>query len=329
MRFILKILITGAAGQDGKILADQLIANHHELVMLCRPNQSNSLQFEFPTAKIIGIDHTNFENIALILRDSNPDTIINLAAFSSVKDSWKQPEVLEKINVGLPRFLLEWVRVHKPDIRFLQASSSEIFGSVSEEPQNEMTLLRPLTPYGHSKASAHQLGVSYREKYNMNISNIIFYNHESLNRSNQYVTRHISSGVASIFLGKSKVLKIGNLQARRDWGWAPEYMQGLGRLIEREKYSDFVFATGQTHSVEDLIRIGFNSVGISDFSNYIQLTQEELRMADPVNLCGDSTKARIQLGWEPTLKAADFIPLMVANDVRFLSNPSAAKESIK
>jgi GDPmannose 4,6-dehydratase len=130
-------------------------------------------------------------------------------------------------------------------------------------------------------------------------------------------------------MGKSKVLKIGNLQARRDWGWAPEYMQGLRRLIERERYSDFVFATGQTHSVEDLIRIGFNSVGISDFSNYIQLTQEELRMADPVNLCGDSTKARIQLGWEPTLKAADFIPLMVANDVRFLSNPSAVKESIK
>jgi GDPmannose 4,6-dehydratase len=312
----LRILITGAAGQDGKNLGKELINANHQVVMVCRPESSKDLQKEFPSAEVFGCDLTDFQHLGEILRRNFPDTIVNLAAFSSVKDSWSQPEILNRINFELPKFLIEWIYKLNPDVNFLQASSSEIFGSVSEEPQTEMTALRPLTPYGYSKAKAHQFGCDFRERYKLNISNIILYNHESLNRSTKYVTRHVSEGISLIFLGKSNVLKIGNLKARRDWGWAPDYMSGLRMLIEKKFSSDFIFATGQTHSVEKLIEIGFETIGISDFQKYIELTQEELRMADPMNLRGDATKAREILGWTASYTIHDFMPLMVANDIK-------------
>lgn len=324
----MKILITGAAGQDGRILGNELLQANHEVVMICRPESTKELKLEYPRAEVQGCDLTNFQQLEKILVQISPDTIVNLAAFSSVKESWNQPEILTKINYELPKFLLEWISKWKPETNFLQASSSEIFGSVSEEPQNEMTTLRPLTPYGYSKAAAHQLGCEYRDKYNLNVSNVILYNHESLNRSPKYVTRHVSTGVASIFLGKSKVLKIGNLKARRDWGWAPDYMIGLKKLIESQINSDFIFATGQTHSVEDLIQIGFGTIGVTDFQNYVELTQEELRMADPVNLRGNATKAKEQLGWSANLTVYDFMPLMVANDIKLEAKPNILEPRI-
>lgn len=312
----MRILITGAAGQDGKILGKELLNANHQVVMLCRPESSKHLQEAFPSAEVFGCDLTDFQHLSQILTKSSPDTIVNLAAFSSVKDSWLQPEILNKINYELPKFLIEWIYKRDPNVNFLQASSSEIFGSVTEEPQNEMTALRPLTPYGYSKAEAHQLGCDFREKYNLKISNVILYNHESLDRSTKYVTRHVSAGISSIFLGKTNVLKIGNLNARRDWGWAPEYMSGLRILIEKKFNSDFIFATGQTHSVEKLIEIGFETIGISEYQRYIELTQEELRMADPINLRGDATKAKEILGWSASSTIHDFMPLMVANDIK-------------
>jgi GDPmannose 4,6-dehydratase len=315
MRNVLKVLVTGAAGQDGKILSQALLQAQHEIIMLCRPQSSKTLADEFPKAQILGCDLTNFEQLELILNEKSPDTIVNLAAFSSVKESWSKPEEVKRINSGLPEFLFDWARKRRPETHLVQASSSEIFGSVSEEPQNEKTNLRPLTPYGHSKAIAHQLGSEYRDKYALKISNVILYNHESLNRPVTYVTRHISMGVASILLGQSKVIRIGNLRARRDWGWAPDYMSGIKQVVERRANSDFLFATGQTFSVEEVLHTAFESIGISNISGYIELAQDELRMADPVNLRGDATKAKKELGWSANLLIPDFIPLMVAHDI--------------
>lgn len=311
----MKILITGSAGQDGRILGPKLGINGHQVVMLCRPSVSKALQKEFPELKIVSCDLTELDEVRKILDFECPDAIVNLAAFSSVKDSWNNPELLKKINIDLPAFILEWIRTRSHLTRLVHASSSEIFGSVSEEPQNEETPLRPLTPYGHSKAIAHDLCIHYRHNHNLSISNAIFYNHESFHRSNQYVTRHISMGIAAIQSEKLSKLNIGSLSSRRDWGWADEYMHGVKSLLESGTESDYVFATGMTHSVEDLLKIGFSSVGISDFRNYIEITQSELRQVDPVNLCGDSTKARNDLGWEPRIQVRDFLPLMILNDL--------------
>ena len=319
----MKILITGAAGQDGKILSEALLQSHHETIMLCRPQTSKALAEEFPQAQVLGCDLTNFEQLELILNEKTPNTIVNLAAFSSVKDSWTKPQEVKRINSDLPKFLFDWTRRWQPETHLVQASSSEIFGSVSEEPQNEFTNLRPLTPYGHSKAIAHQLGCEYRDKYDLKISNVILYNHESLNRPVTYVTRHISTGVASIFLGRSNVIKIGNLRARRDWGWAPDYMIGIKQVVESEANSDYLFATGQTFSVEEVIQFAFQSIGIPSIIEHIELTQDELRMADPVNLRGDATKAKNELGWSANLLIPDFIPLMVAHDIDVLRRIAA------
>ena len=314
----MKIIITGAAGQDGRILGPKLKASGHEVIMLSRPSVSNQLQNDFPDLKSVSCDLTKLDELEKILDIEHPDAIVNLAAFSSVKDSWKNPEALRKINIDLPTFMLEWMRKRSQHTKLVQASSSEIFGSVSMEPQNEQTPLRPLTPYGHSKAIAHEVCINYREKHKLLVSNAILYNHESLHRSNKYVTHHISIGVASIKANKLSKLKIGNISARRDWGWADEYMRGLESLLEGGIKSDYVFASGKTHSVEDLLEIGFTSAGISDYRSHIEITQSELRMADPVNLCGDSSKARKELGWEPKVKVQDFLPAMIRNDFELI-----------
>lgn len=314
----MKILITGSAGQDGRILGPKLGLNGHQVVMLSRPSVSKALQHEFPKLKIVSCDLTELDELRKIFDLERPDAIVNLAAFSSVKDSWNNPELLKKINIDLPAFILEWMRTRSQLTKLVQASSSEIFGSALEEPQNEETPLRPITPYGHSKAIAHDFCINYRDNHNLSISNAIFYNHESFHRSNHYVTRHISMGIASIQSERLPKLKIGNLSSRRDWGWADEYMNGVKSLLESGTKSDYVFASGTTHSVEDLLRIGFGSVGISDFRKHIEITQSELRHVDPVNLCGDSTKARNDLGWEPRIQVRDFLPLMILNDLALM-----------
>lgn len=311
----MKVLITGAAGQDGKILASLLLNSKHHVALICRPSASLKISKLFPNARVVSCDLNDFVEFEQHLEEFQPDAIVNFAAFSSVKESWTNPQALARINVDLPIHVLNWLIHQNREIHFLQASSSEIFGSAIEEPQNENSRIQPLTPYGYSKALAHEATINFRENFQVKSSNLIFYNHESFDRSPTFVTRHISRNVAEIFCGINSEVQIGNVNARRDWGWASDYMLGVQAIIEGGFATDFVFATGTTHSVQDLLSIAFKAIEIQDYSRFLKIAQKELRMADPVNLRGDSSHALNQLGWEAKHKVQEFIPMMVKNDI--------------
>jgi GDPmannose 4,6-dehydratase len=250
-----------------------------------------------------------------LLEDVRPDEIYNLAAMSFVPTSWDQPMLTSEFTaVGVVR-VLEAMRRVCPKARFYQASSSEMFGKVREMPQTELTPFYPRSPYGVAKAFGHYITVNYRESYNLFAASGILFNHESPRRGKEFVTRKVTDGVARIALGAAKELRMGNLDAKRDWGFAGDYVEAMWRMLQQPEADDFVVATGVAHSVRDLCRVAFEHVGL-DYEKHVMIDPKFMRPAEVEHLLGDSTKARRVLGWEPKVSFEQMIRMMVEADLK-------------
>lgn len=317
----MKALITGGSGQDGRILARQLINNGHDVVALCNLGKESLLSKYCPDAMAIGMDLTDQQELISKLNEIEPDSIFNLAGFSSVKKSWNNPSLAVLTNSLVPAIILEWCLKAKPNTKFLQASSSEIFGGSLISPQNEKTSHSPITPYGLSKSFSHKLVCQYREEFGIHASNAILYNHESPLRSEHFVTRKITKAVAAIARGSKESVSLGNTNAIRDWGWAPDYVDAMYKIIENDLPEDYVIATGISSTVKDILKYAFNYIGISDYRNYLKHEISNDRNVDPVNLVGDNTFARTKLNWVPTKNLEEIVCAMVEFDIRLIDQP--------
>ena len=313
-----RALITGVAGQDGSLLAELLLEHDYEVFGIVRDNGSGRYpnldairdRVELMTANLL-----DQASLVAALEACRPDEVYNLAAPSFVPMSWDQPvKTAEFAAVGATA-LLEATRTSHPGARFYQASSSEIFGEPLERPQNEQTRLAPLTPYGVAKAYAHFIVSSYRVRYGLFACSGILYNHESPRRPLSFVTRKVAHGAASIALGLSEQLHLGNLDARRDWGYAADYVRAMWLMLQQDEPGDYVVATGATHSVRDLVRIAFERVGV-DWRRVVRVDEALQRgKAELHDLVGDASKAREQLGWAPSLDFEGLVHLLVDSDL--------------
>jgi GDPmannose 4,6-dehydratase len=312
-----RALITGITGQDGSYLADLLLSEGYEVFGMVRRSSTESSE------RILHLEgHVEFLQADLLdqaslqeaLRRSRPREVYNLAAQSFVPTSWSQPVLTTEFTaLGVTR-MLEAVRAIDPGIRFYQASSSEMFGKVREIPQSETTPFYPRSPYGVAKAYGHFLTVNYRESYDMFAASGILFNHESPRRGREFVTRKISDGVARIKLGLSHELRLGNLDSRRDWGYAPDYVRAMWLMLQQEVADDFVIATGQMHTVQDAVEIAFGHVGL-DWQEHVVIDPALIRPAEVDQLLGDASKAHRVLGWEPRVSFAELIQMMVDADL--------------
>lgn len=317
------VLITGAAGQDGVLLARNLIATGEKVIGACLPRASEYLTTAAAGISAYSIDLSDFKSVDALLEEVRPEKIYNLAGFSSVRKSWEVPHIAARINSDLPAQILAWCARKSPATRFLQASSSEIFGGTTTAPQSESTPTAPITPYGLSKNFAHALTQEFRREYGLHASTAILFNHESPLRSTEFVTRQITQSVARISLGLQEKLNIGNTSAKRDWGWAPDYVRGMTLAIDHQESSDYVFATGKVRSVQELIDVAFRSIGINDSFPYLHDEPNRHRKVDPVNLVGNASKAHEVLGWSHKVNFEMIIEEMVVNDIRLLKSPDA------
>jgi len=313
-----RALITGITGQDGSYLAEQLLEKNYEVYGLFRrasmPN-FNRIKHLLPKIKLIEGDITDFGSLVRAIKKSEPDEIYNLAAQSFVGTSWKQP-VNTMNTTGLSMLnLLEAVLLIDIDTKILQASSSEMYGKVREVPQNEKTPFHPRSPYGVAKVTAFWIAVNYRESYNMFICNSIAFNHESPRRGIEFVTKKVSDGVARIKLGLSNKLELGNLDSKRDWGYAPDYTKAMQLILSQPNPDDYVIATGVTHSVRDLVQKAFQCVGIDSYEKYITINEKYKRPAEVDLLVGDASKLR-KLGWEPSVDFDKLVEIMVESDIQ-------------
>ena len=317
----MSILITGAAGQDGRLLARNLSIEGRSVTGLCKPGYKKIL-FEYcPGINVIEIDVTDERKLTEVLNHVQPDEIYNLAGFSSVYQSWKNPDMVTAVNSLVPAVILKWCVEAKPSTRLLQASSSEIFGASVKSPQSESTPHNPITPYGVSKSFAHTLLQQYRNEYGLHASNAILYNHESPLRDINFVTRKITQGVAAIAQGSKQPIRLGQIQAQRDWGWAPDYVNGMQKILRQESPGDFILATGVAHSVADLLSFAFKFIGISEYNQYIEHDERSDRRVDPANLVGDNSRASILLDWAPTMNLEKVIAKMVEFDIKKINDP--------
>lgn len=316
-------LITGVTGQDGLYLAELLLAKGYDVFGLVR-GQSNPklhlLREEVPGLQIILGDLSDLPSLVRAMVDAEPDEVYNLGAISYVAYSWQQASLTTDITAKGVLNVLEAVRLYERGssgrVRFYQASSSEMFGNAQEIPQSEKTLLWPRSPYGVAKTFGHYITINYRESYGMHASSGILFNHESPRRGPEFVTRKVARAVAAIHLGRQQRLTIGNLDARRDWGFAGDYVDAMWRMLQQPVADDYVIATGHTHSVRDLLTIAFRCVDIEDWQPYVEVDDALLRPAEVHSLKGDFTKAREVLGWEPTVRFPDLIRMMVDAEVK-------------
>lgn len=313
-------LITGVTGQDGSYLAEFLLEKGYRVVGLVR--RSSTLNFERiahiqDKIELISGDLTDQNSLLSSLDSCNPDEVYNLAAMSFVQTSWPQPILTGDVTaLGVTR-LLDAIRVFNPKIRFYQASSSEMFGKVQEVPQVETTPFYPRSPYGVAKVYGHWITVNYRESYDMfGVSGILF-NHESPRRGLEFVTRKVTDAVAKIKLGMSRELRLGNLDAKRDWGYAGDYVRAMWLMLQQENPEDYVIATGQTHSVEDLVETAFSYADL-DWHDFVVQDPKFMRPAEVDLLIGDPAKARKELGWEPEVSFEELIHMMVDADLERL-----------
>jgi GDPmannose 4,6-dehydratase len=308
-----RALITGITGQTGSYLAEQLDAAGWEVHGLLRETPPvEPERFTYHQA-----DLGDAASVGLAVAEADPHAIFHLGALTSVAESWKRPVDYARVNgIGTAALLqaAALIQATRPDIAFVNASSSEIFGVPNIKPQTEATAVAPVSPYGSAKAFAHNLVRSYRAA-GMNASNCILFNHESPRRPVAFVTRKITSGVADIAAGRADHLTLGNIQARRDWGWAPDYARALALAAGAATADDFVIATGIAHSVEDLIRLAFQSVDIDNWRDYIREDARFMRPSDAPEVLGDASHAHEQLGWTPTVPFAEIISRMVAADL--------------
>ncbi len=313
-----RALITGVTGQDGSYLAELLLSKGYEVHGMVRRLGSAHLDRLSETKDAIHfvegdlLDQTSLENA---VRKSRPDEVYNLAAPSFVASSFSQPVLTgEIVGIGAVR-MFEAVRKLAPSARLYQASSSEMFGAVTTSPQNEDTPFNPRTPYGTAKAFAFWTGVNCRRNSGMFVSNGILYNHESPRRGPEYVTRKISLGVARIAKGLQERIELGNLDGRRDWGYAPEYVEAMWRMLQRDEADDFVIATGETHTVREFLEEACRVAGVKDPMSVVSVSEGQMRPADFVHLKGDASKAKRMLGWEPRTRFKELVGIMVRADL--------------
>jgi GDPmannose 4,6-dehydratase len=323
-----RALITGITGQDGSYLAELLLEKGYEVYgMVRRSSTENFDRIAHLTdrIKLVQADLLDQSSLVEALEEARPSELYNLGAQSFVPTSWKQPVLTAEFTaVGVTR-MLEAVRRVDPDIRFYQASSSEMFGKVREVPQNERTPFYPRSPYGVAKVYGHFITVNYRESYGLYAVSGILFNHESPRRGLEFVTRKISDGVARIKLGLADELRLGNLDAKRDWGFAGDYVEAMWLMLQANEPEDYVVATGEEHSVRECAEIAFEHAGL-EMEKHVAVDPEFLRPAEVDHLVGDATKAREQLGWEPRVAFRELVELMVEADLERLTAAATRPE---
>ncbi len=311
-------LITGVTGQDGSYLAEWLLEQGYRVHGLVRRSSSpnvDRIRHLVDKITLIPGDLLDDNSLAKALEQSAADEVYNLAAQSFVATSWNQPIFTAEVTgVGVAR-LLEAIRKVNPKIRMFQASSSEQYGAARETPQNENTAFHPRSPYAVAKAYAHHITINYRESYGLFACCGISFNHESPRRGLEFVTRKITHAAARIQLGVQKELKLGNLRAVRDWGFAGDYVRGMWRMLQQPQAEEFVFATGECHSVEELVQTAFAHAGL-DWKAHVSTEASLLRPADVEHLLGDASKAREKLGWQPATSFAQLVHMMVDADLK-------------
>lgn len=324
-----RALITGIKGMDGSHLADFLLSKNYEVLGLTRNNENNSNINHIKNEIILIKGDLSDENLLRnIINQYEPDEIYNFAAESNFSDSWLIPEKTMNINGIAPFKILNIIKDYKnKKIKFFQSSSSEMYGKLKGI-VNENTFFNPCSPYGIAKLFAHWATKNYRENYDVYAVNGIFFNHESERRGYKFVTRKISDGVAKIYLGLSNSLTLGNVDAVRDWGYSPDYVEGAWLMLQQEYGDDYVLSTGKSHSVRDFLNEAFNYVGINDWSKYIKIDSKFFRPVEIESLLGDSSKAFKNLGWNPKISFKELVIKMVSNDIFLLKKEIDEKNTI-
>jgi GDPmannose 4,6-dehydratase len=311
-----RALITGITGQDGSYLAELLLDKGYEVHGMVRRTTTVSYErikhFQ-DKINLISADLTDLTSLIYSLRECKPDEVYNLAAQSFVPASWAQPVLTGDVTaLGVTR-MLDAIRTVNPEIRFYQASSSEMFGKVQEVPQRETTPFYPRSPYGVAKVYGHWITVNYRESYNLHLTSGILFNHESPRRGYEFSTRKVARHAAMISLGLIKEMRIGNLDAQRDWGYAGDYVRAMWLMLQQDKPDDYVVATGRTHTVQYLCEVAFSTVDLN-WQDYTVQDERFMRPAEVDLLIGDPSKAKAELGWEPTVSFEQLIEMMVKAD---------------
>ncbi len=317
-----RALITGITGQDGLYLSELLLSKGYEVFGLIRGQNNPKLDLvrqTVPEVKLINGDLTDVSSLTRVLNIAQPDEVYNLGAISFVAYSWENSSMTSDVTGKGVLNILEATRLYAGSdisrVRFYQASSSEMFGKVQEVPQRETTLLWPRSPYAVAKVFGHYMTINYRESYGMHASSGILFNHESPRRGPEFVTRKVSQAVSRIKLGLQSELTLGNLDAKRDWGFAGDYVDAMWRMLQQPVADDYVISTGKTHSIRDLLDVAFAAVGIDDWTPYVRQDPRFMRPAEVDLLIGDPKKARDVLGWTPTVSFKTLVQMMVGNDL--------------
>ena len=317
-----RALVTGIDGQDGRYLAELLIAKGYDTFGMIRGQNNPRAQIvldEIPEVELIEGDLQDLSSLIAVVEQVQPDEVYNLGAVSFVALSFRQPELTADITgLGVLR-MLEAIRVvggtEGNRMRFYQASSSEMFGKVRQTPQNEETRFHPRSPYGAAKVFGHYTTVNYRESYGLHATSGILFNHESPRRGLEFVTRKVSNGVARIKLGLQEKVTLGNLDAARDWGYAGDYVEAMWLMLQQDEPDDYVIATGETHTIRELLEHAFAAAGIDGWEKYVESDQRFMRPAEVDILTGDATKARERLGWTPKVSFQELVTMMVQTDL--------------
>ncbi|MBY4382827.1 GDP-mannose 4,6-dehydratase [Rhodococcus fascians] len=318
-------LITGITGQDGLYLSELLHSKGYKVYGLVQ-GQNNPkrtlLEKSHPFVEILSGNLLDLSSLMRAFSDAQPDEVYNLGAISFVAYSWENARLTTDVTAGGVLNVLEALRFYQDSsskhVRFYQASSSEMFGKVQQVPQNEHTLLWPRSPYGVAKVYGHYMTINYRESYGLHASSGILFNHESPRRGPEFVTRKVSMAVARISMGLQEKIALGNLDAKRDWGFAGDYVEAMWLMLQQDHADDYVISTGETHSIRELLDHAFAAVGIDDWTDKVSIDPAFMRPAEVDLLIGDATKARSVLGWKPTLDFPDLVGLMVRSDLELL-----------
>src|SRR4051812_8210249 len=315
-----KALITGVTGQDGSYLDELLLAKGYEVVGMVRRTSHHSyerIEHLLDRIEVVAADLLDQHSLTVVLQETRPDEVYNLAAQSYVPTSWTQPVLTGEFTaLGVTR-ILEAIRLVHPSAKFYQASSSEMFGRVTETPQRENTPFYPRSPYGVAKVYGHWITVNYRESYNLYAVSGILFNHESPRRGLEFVTRKISDGAARIKLGMARELRLGNLDARRDWGFAGDYVRAMWLMLQQDEPHDYVVATGETHTVREFCELAFGALDM-DWQQHVVTDPAFTRPAEVDLLLGDATQARAKLGWTPQVDFTALVRMMVEADLERL-----------
>ena len=324
-----RALVTGVTGQDGSYLAEFLVDKGYEVHGMVRRSSTETFERLRDIRDDITLhtgDLLDQRSLVDVLRACEPDEIYNLAAMSYVAASWSQPVLTAEFTaVGVTR-ILEAMREVRPDARFYQASSSEMFGKVQEVPQTERTPFYPRSPYGVAKSYGHFITVNYRESYDLFAAAGILFNHESERRGLEFVSRKVTHAAAAIKLGLQEELALGNLDAERDWGYAKDYVEAMWMMLQEDEPDDYVIATGEAHSVRELVEVAFRQVGL-DPEQYVRIDPRFMRPAEVEHLVGDATKARKKLGWKPQTSFEEMVRMMVDSDLELLASGAPRKQA--